>query len=149
MHIPDGFIPLLQCAVYWIIAIIFLIFAFKWGRKMLKSLKRDNRARPALWLFCAFCVSAICFWLPFLLSSFSGDPYVSRRMTGIEIHYLPISLLASFTALCFYIVLWRRTPERREAFSVRLLLVGLVLCLVTLGPVLLVAFCFIAAICFR
>ncbi|MGB7969868.1 MAG: cobalt transporter CbiM [Methanobacterium sp.] len=37
MHIPDGFIPLWQCAIYWTIAIIFLIFAFRWGRKNLSE----------------------------------------------------------------------------------------------------------------
>jgi cobalt/nickel transport system permease protein len=37
MHIPDGFIPLWQCAIYWAIAIIALIFAFKWGRKNLSE----------------------------------------------------------------------------------------------------------------
>ena len=37
MHIPDGFIPLGQCAIYWVIAIIALIFAFRWGRKNLSE----------------------------------------------------------------------------------------------------------------
>ncbi len=37
MHIPDGFIPLGQCAIYWTIAIIALIFAFKWGRENLNE----------------------------------------------------------------------------------------------------------------
>ena len=37
MHIPDGFIPLWQCAIYWTIAIIALIFAFRWGRKKLNE----------------------------------------------------------------------------------------------------------------
>lgn len=32
MHIPDGFIPLWQCAIYWIILIIALYFAQKWAR---------------------------------------------------------------------------------------------------------------------
>ena len=37
MHIPDGFIPLWQCLIYWIIAVICLIFAFRWGRKNLSE----------------------------------------------------------------------------------------------------------------
>ena len=37
MHIPDGFIPLGQCAIYWAIAIIALIFAFRWGRENLNE----------------------------------------------------------------------------------------------------------------
>ena len=52
MHIPDGFIPLWQCAIYWTIAIVALIFAFRWGREKLdffhrelKRLGRKNRVR--------------------------------------------------------------------------------------------------------
>ena len=32
MHIPDGFIPLGQCAIYYVILIIALYFAGKWAR---------------------------------------------------------------------------------------------------------------------
>ena len=35
MHIPDGFIPLWQCAIYWFIAVIFLFNAVKWSRNNL------------------------------------------------------------------------------------------------------------------
>ncbi len=37
MHIPDGFIPLWQCAIYYAIAIIFLFFALRWSRKNLNE----------------------------------------------------------------------------------------------------------------
>lgn len=37
MHIPDGFIPLWQCAIYYIIAIVGLYFAVKWSRKNLSE----------------------------------------------------------------------------------------------------------------
>jgi cobalt/nickel transport system permease protein len=37
MHIPDGFIPLGQCAVYYVIAIIALYFALQWSRKNLSE----------------------------------------------------------------------------------------------------------------
>ncbi len=33
MHIPDGYIPLEQAAIYWIIAILFIARAIKWARK--------------------------------------------------------------------------------------------------------------------
>lgn len=33
MHIPDGYIPISQAAVYWIIAIIFIARSVKWARK--------------------------------------------------------------------------------------------------------------------
>jgi len=35
MHIPDGFIPLWQCAIYWIIALIALGYSLKWARENL------------------------------------------------------------------------------------------------------------------
>ncbi len=37
LHIPDGFIPLWQCAIYYVIAIIFLFFAFRWSRNNLNE----------------------------------------------------------------------------------------------------------------
>ncbi|WP_400202553.1 energy-coupling factor ABC transporter permease, partial [Methanobrevibacter smithii] len=35
MHIPDGFIPWTQCAIYYIILIVALYFATKWAKKNL------------------------------------------------------------------------------------------------------------------
>jgi cobalt/nickel transport system permease protein len=35
MHIPDGFIPLWQCGIYFIITLIALYFSLKWARKNL------------------------------------------------------------------------------------------------------------------
>jgi len=35
MHIPDGFIPLLQCAVYWAAAAVFIALALRWARREL------------------------------------------------------------------------------------------------------------------
>jgi cobalt/nickel transport system permease protein len=43
MHIPDGFIPLWQCGIYFIITIIALYFSLKWARKNL-----DERMVPLL-----------------------------------------------------------------------------------------------------
>lgn len=37
MHIPDGFIPLWQCLIYYIIAGVFLFFAFRWSRNNLNE----------------------------------------------------------------------------------------------------------------
>ncbi len=39
MHIPDGFIPILQCVVYWIIALVFIALALRWARKELSEEK--------------------------------------------------------------------------------------------------------------
>lgn len=33
MHIPDGYIPLEQAAIYWIIALVFIARSVKWARK--------------------------------------------------------------------------------------------------------------------
>lgn len=33
MHIPDAFIPLDQAAVYWIIALIFIVLALRWANR--------------------------------------------------------------------------------------------------------------------
>ena len=43
MHIPDGFIPYWQCAIYYIILIIGLYFASKWARENL-----DEKRIPLL-----------------------------------------------------------------------------------------------------
>ncbi len=37
MHIPDGYIPLSQAAIYWLIAIIFIARSVKWARKDLNE----------------------------------------------------------------------------------------------------------------
>lgn len=37
MHIPDGYIPLGQAAIYWLIAIIFISRSVKWARKDLNE----------------------------------------------------------------------------------------------------------------
>jgi cobalt/nickel transport system permease protein len=33
MHIPDGFLPLPQAAVYWIIALVFIALSLRWARR--------------------------------------------------------------------------------------------------------------------
>ncbi|MGP8022578.1 MAG: cobalt transporter CbiM [Methanobacterium sp.] len=37
MHIPDGYIPLWQCAIYYVIAVCFLYFALRWSRNNLNE----------------------------------------------------------------------------------------------------------------
>jgi cobalt/nickel transport system permease protein len=39
MHIPDGFIPITQCIVYWIIALVFIALSLRWARKELSEEK--------------------------------------------------------------------------------------------------------------
>lgn len=43
MHIPDGFIPLWQCAIYYVIVIIALYFSLNWAKKNL-----DERTAPLM-----------------------------------------------------------------------------------------------------
>jgi len=33
MHIPDGFIPLSQCILYWAIALVFITLSLRWARR--------------------------------------------------------------------------------------------------------------------
>ena len=51
MHIPDAFIPLSQCAVYWIIALIFIAFSLKWARNALDDEKVPLTAVLAAGIF--------------------------------------------------------------------------------------------------
>ena len=43
MHIPDGFIPISQCLVYYVILIVALYFSVKWARSNL-----DEKRIPLL-----------------------------------------------------------------------------------------------------
>lgn len=43
MHIPDGFIPLWQCAIYYVIVIIALYFSLNWAKKNL-----DEKTAPLM-----------------------------------------------------------------------------------------------------
>ncbi|MGC9517532.1 MAG: cobalt transporter CbiM [Methanomicrobiales archaeon] len=56
MHIPDGFIPLWQCAIYWIIALIALGYSLKWARENL-----DEKNIPLLAVLAAgiFAIQAM------------------------------------------------------------------------------------------
>ncbi|MCG7855199.1 MAG: energy-coupling factor ABC transporter permease, partial [Methanoregulaceae archaeon] len=39
MHIPDGFIPITQSAVYWVIALVFIALSLRWARRELSEEK--------------------------------------------------------------------------------------------------------------
>ena len=43
LHIPDGFIPIAQCLVYYVILIVALYFSVKWARSNL-----DEKRIPLL-----------------------------------------------------------------------------------------------------
>ena len=62
MHIPDGFIPLWQCAIYYIILIVALYFASKWARSNL-----DEKRIPLLAVLAAgiFAIMSLNIPIPF------------------------------------------------------------------------------------
>ena len=62
MHIPDGFIPLGQCAIYYVILIIALYFAGKWARANL-----DEKRIPLLAVLAAgiFAIMSMNMPIPF------------------------------------------------------------------------------------
>jgi len=61
MHIPDGFIPLWQCIIYYIIVIIVGYFAIKWARENL-----DEKQIPLLAVLAAgiFAIQAMNIPIP-------------------------------------------------------------------------------------
>ena len=61
MHIPDGFIPLWQCAIYWIIALVALGISLRWARSNL-----DERNVPLLAVLAAgiFAIQAMNIPIP-------------------------------------------------------------------------------------
>ncbi len=61
MHIPDGFIPLWQCVIYYAIAIIVGFYALKWARRTL-----DERNVPLLAVLAAgiFAIQAMNIPIP-------------------------------------------------------------------------------------
>ena len=62
MHIPDGFIPLAQCAIYYVILIVALYFSAKWARANL-----DEKRIPLLAVLAAgiFAIMSMNMPIPF------------------------------------------------------------------------------------
>jgi cobalt/nickel transport system permease protein len=62
LHIPDGFIPLWQCAIYYVILIVALYFSLKWARKNL-----DEKAVPLIAVLAAgiFAIMSMNMPIPF------------------------------------------------------------------------------------
>ena len=62
MHIPDGFIPWTQCAIYYIILIVALYFATKWAKKNL-----DDKHVPLMAILAAgiFAIMSMNMPIPF------------------------------------------------------------------------------------
>lgn len=62
MHVPDGFVPLWQCAIYYVILIIALYFAQKWARNNL-----DEKRVPLMAVLAAgiFAIMSMNMPIPF------------------------------------------------------------------------------------
>ena len=62
MHIPDGFIPLWQCAIYYVILIIAIYFAGRWAKNNL-----DEKRIPLLAILAAgiFAIMSMNIPIPF------------------------------------------------------------------------------------
>ncbi len=62
MHIPDGFIPLWQCAIYYVILIVALYFSGKWAKKNL-----DEKRVPLMAVLAAiiFAIMSMNMPIPF------------------------------------------------------------------------------------
>ena len=65
MHIPDGFIPISQCIVYYVILIVALYFSVKWARSNL-----DEKRIPLLAVLAAgiFAIMSMNMPIPFYSS---------------------------------------------------------------------------------
>lgn len=62
MHIPDSFIPLTQAAVYWIIALVFIILSLRWARKEMREEKVPLVAILAAGIFAIQAVNVPIPW---------------------------------------------------------------------------------------
>ena len=64
MHIPDGFIPWTQCAIYYVILIVALYFATKWAKKNL-----DDKHVPLMAILAAgiFAIMSMNMPIPVLV----------------------------------------------------------------------------------
>ncbi|MCK5660457.1 MAG: energy-coupling factor ABC transporter permease, partial [Methanosarcinales archaeon] len=51
MHIGDGLIPLWQCAIYWVIAVVFISGSLRWARNDLDEMKVPLLAALAAGIF--------------------------------------------------------------------------------------------------
>ena len=65
MHIPDGFIPISQCLVYYVILIVALYFSVKWARSNLDEKRIPLLAVLAAGIFaiCQFHLVQVDIWL--------------------------------------------------------------------------------------
>lgn len=62
LHIPDNFIPLLQAAVYWVIALVFIALSLRWARAEMREEKVPLVAVLAAGIFAIQAVNVPIPW---------------------------------------------------------------------------------------
>ena len=99
MHIPDGFIPFWQCAIYYIILIVALYFASKWARQNL-----DEKRIPLLAVLAAgiFAIMSMNMPIPFGTSGHMvGGALVAIIFCAPEAAVLVFTVVLLIQALVF------------------------------------------------
>ena len=99
MHIPDGFIPFWQCAIYYIILIVALYFASKWARNNL-----DEKRIPLLAVLAAgiFAIMSMNIPIPFGTSGHMvGGALVAIIFCAPEAAILVFTVVLLIQALVF------------------------------------------------
>ena len=99
MHIPDGFIPFWQCAIYYIILIVALYFASKWARNNL-----DEKRIPLLAVLAAgiFAIMSMNMPIPFGTSGHMvGGALVAIIFCAPEAAILVFTVVLLIQALVF------------------------------------------------
>lgn len=99
MHIPDGFIPLWQCAIYYVIMIVALYFSLNWARKNL-----DERLIPLMAVLAAgiFAIMSMNMPIPFGTSGHMlGGALVAIVFLAPEAAVLILFIVLLIQALIF------------------------------------------------
>ncbi|MDR2873249.1 MAG: cobalt transporter CbiM [Methanobrevibacter sp.] len=99
MHIPDGFIPLEQCVIYYIIVIIIGYFAVRWAKNNL-----DERQIPLLSVLGAgvFAIMALNIPIPWGTSGHMiGSPIVSILLGSPYAGVLVMTVVLIIQSLAF------------------------------------------------
>ena len=99
MHIPDGFIPFWQCAIYYVILIVALYFATKWAKQNL-----DEKRIPLLAVLAAgiFAIMSMNMPIPFGTSGHRvGGALVAIIFLAPEAAILVFTVVLLIQALIF------------------------------------------------
>lgn len=99
MHIPDGFIPWTQCAIYYVILIVALYFATKWAKKNL-----DDKHVPLMAILAAgiFAIMSMNMPIPFGTSGHMvGGCLVALVFCAPEAAVLVFTIVLLIQALIF------------------------------------------------